>query len=185
MIEQEVKLPFPHLEAARQALNAAGGRLVVSRRLIDDRLFDFVDHRLRRGGMTLRTRRDDGQGLLTFKGPVLPGPVKAREELETRVGDLDILEAALRGMGFVQVFRAEKYREEYALAAAHVTIDEVPFGVFVEIEAPAAEIERAARALGRSPADYRLESYPTLWRQWCQGQGLSDRDMRFGPPRDR
>ena len=179
MIEQEVKLAFPQFEAARQAIIAAGGRLVASRRLLEDRLFDLPDGRLRLSGQTLRTRRDSTNGYITFKGPVHPGPVKSREELETRIGDVDVLEAALVAMGFAQVFRAEKYREEYALDAARLAIDDTPFGVFVEIEASPDEIERVARLIGRTPADYSLDSYPTLWRRWCEGAGLPDRDMVF------
>jgi adenylate cyclase class 2 len=179
MLEQEVKLPFEHAEAARQAIIQAGGRLVVSRRLIDDRLFDHPDSRLQRAGMTLRTRRDVPHSLMTLKGPARPGPVKSREEFETTIGDVDVFETALRAMGFVQTFRAQKFREEYALDDAHLTIDEVPFGVFVEIESSPAEIERVARAIGKTTADYRLESYPALWRAWCASAGLSSRDMLF------
>jgi hypothetical protein len=34
MVEQEVKLQFEDVEAARSAVTTAGGRLVVSRRLL-------------------------------------------------------------------------------------------------------------------------------------------------------
>ncbi|MCC7009305.1 MAG: class IV adenylate cyclase [Acidobacteria bacterium] len=184
MIEQEVKLSFPHVEAARQAIVEAGGRLVVSRRLVDDRLFDLPDGRLRRRGMTLRTRRDAADAYLTVKGPVLAGPVKSREELETRVDDVDVLEAALSAIGFVRTFRAQKYREEYALPSARLTIDQVPFGVFVEIEGTPDVIARVAGSLGRTPSDYRLESYPTLWRQWCAAAGRPEDDMLFDDSRN-
>jgi len=185
MIEQEVKLAFDNAEAARRAVQTAGGRLVASRRLIEDRLFDFADARLRRAGSTLRTRRDGAGGMLTFKGPIQPGPVKSREELETRVDDVAVLEAALHAMGFVQTFRAQKYREEYDVGLARVTIDEAPFGVFVEIEAQPDEIERVTLTLGRRPSDYRLESYPALWRQWCEAQGRAGGDMLFDLQGDR
>lgn len=60
-----------------------------------------------------------------------------------------------------------------------MVIDETPFGVFLEIEAPAARIAQVAAALGRTPADYRLESYVSLWRRWCDAHGRPFGDMLF------
>jgi adenylate cyclase class 2 len=178
-LEQEIKLAFDQIEAARQAVIAAGGRLAVSRRLLDDRLFDTVTLDLRRAGKGLRVRRDADHAFLTFKGPVHASPVKAREELETTVGDASTAEVILRALGFRQVFRSQKYREEYAVGQAHVAIDDTPVGVFVEIEAAPDEIARVATALGRSPDDYLLESYPSLWRRWCEARALAQGDMLF------
>jgi adenylate cyclase class 2 len=179
MIEQEVKLQFGNLEAARQAVTTAGGRLVVSRRLLDDRLFDFPDGRIRASGMTLRIRRDAECAYFTLKGPVQPGTIKTREEWETSIGSAAIVEAALAAAGMEQMFRSQKYREEYELGQARIAIDEAPVGVFVEIEASPEEIDRASTLLGRTRGDYRVESYPTLWRQWRAVRGLPPGDMLF------
>ncbi len=183
-IEHEVKLSFPSVEAARQAVQAAGGRLDVSRRLLDDRLFDTADEHLRRSGCALRLRRDGARGLLTFKGPVQPGPVKSREELETDVGDAGVAESILTSLGYRRWFRAEKYREEHLVGEARVTIDETPIGVYVEIEAAPAAIDAVTTRLGRAPADQRLDSYPSLWAAWCRSHGRPFGDMTFEPAPD-
>jgi adenylate cyclase, class 2 len=179
-VEHEVKLAFASLEAARQAVIAAGGRLAVSRRLLDDRLFDTTDLALRRAGTALRVRRDRARAVLTWKGPVEPGPVKSREERETGVDDADVLERVIGALGYHEVFRAQKYREEYRIDVALIVIDETPMGVFVEIEADPDRIASLAAALGRTPSDFDLRSYPLLWRQWCEARGLGLRDMVFG-----
>lgn len=178
-VEQEVKLEFPGVEAARHAVVSAGGRLVVPRRLLDDCLFDTADGALRRTGTALRLRRDAVSPRLTWKGPVLTGPVKSREEIETPISNADSMQATLQALGYRPVFRAQKYREEYVLADALVTVDDTPLGVYVEIEATPDEIGRVARLLGRSEADYCLESYPTLWRRWCAARGWPQGDMLF------
>jgi adenylate cyclase class 2 len=180
MIEQEVKLAFDGLDAARLAVTAAGGRLIVHRRLMEDRLFDTPDRRLGHADKTCRLRREPGRAFLTFKGPALPGHVKSREETETPVADADAIERILVALGLELAFRSEKYREEYALEEATVTVDETPIGIFVEIEATPAAIDRVARRLGRAPADYRLESYPRLYADWCAATGRPPRDMTFG-----
>ncbi|MFI5178722.1 MAG: class IV adenylate cyclase [Vicinamibacterales bacterium] len=178
-IEHEIKLAFSSVEAARQAVTAAGGRLDVSRRLLDDRLFDTVDQHLGRGGSALRVRRDGDRAFITFKGPVEGGPVKSRPEIETAVGDAGVAEAILVSLGFRRWFRGEKYREEYLIGKARVTVDEAPVGVFVEIEAPPDLIDDVAARLGRGRHDYRLESYPALQAAWCRARGRDLEDMVF------
>jgi adenylate cyclase class 2 len=179
LLEQEVKLAFSNLEAARQAVHTAGGRLVVSRRLLVDTLFASPDGLIPSDGRTLRLRRDGDRAYVTFKGPALPGPVKIREELETGLGDADTGDRILAALGYRPFFRSEKYREEYALDDVHIAIDDAPIGVFVEIEGTATSIERATRLLGLTPADYRLESYQRLHAEWCRTRGVSQPNMVF------
>jgi adenylate cyclase class 2 len=180
MIEREIKLLFADHEAARQAVVTAGGRLVVSRRLIDDRLFDTSDGGLRRAGITLRVRRDGRRTLLTCKRPAPPGLVKIREEFETEVADAETVEAILAALGYRQTFRSEKFREEYAATeGTSVAVDDTPIGVFVEIEGSEAGIVATATALGRSVSDYVLDSYPALYHAWCHRHGRVAGDMRF------
>ena len=54
-----------------------------------------------------------------------------------------------------------------------VAIDETPVGTFVEIEGGERGIDRVARALGRGPADYVLDSYRGLFVQHCEQRGVA------------
>jgi adenylate cyclase class 2 len=180
MLEHEIKLPFADIPSARQAVLSIGGELIHPRRLIDDQLFDSADGRMAAHGTTLRLRRDGDQAQMTVKGPILPGPVKTREEFETPVGNASVVEHMLAILGFRPVFRSQKYREEYVVDAARIAIDEAPFGVFVEIEGSESDIAWVSERLGRTPADYRLESYVALWRQHCLERGvIRPIDMTF------
>jgi predicted adenylyl cyclase CyaB len=165
MIEQEVKLKFDSHEAARQAVITAGGRLVCSERPQDDRYLDTTDDRLSNGRCALRIRREPGVTTLTFKGPIEAGPVKSREEIETTVADADIAEALLGRLGFTEWWRVLKHREDYLVGDVKVFIDRTPVGVFVEIEGTLDSIAATARALGRAPKDYILDSYRALYMQ--------------------
>jgi adenylate cyclase class 2 len=137
---------------------------------------DTADRRLSRDGTALRVRADGDAAVLTFKGPVVPGPMKTREEIETSAGSADVLLAILASLGYVPVFRYEKFREEFALEGALVAIDDTPIGAFLEIEGEPAAIERAAERLGFGPADYVTASYRTLFAaSGPAGQG----DMLF------
>lgn len=178
-LESEVKLRFESAEAARTAVMATGATPVHGRRLQEDSLLDSAGQDLRQRRSALRVRVDGGRSLLTFKGPVQPGAVKVREELETVVGDGHLLLRVLEELGFHVWFRYQKYREEFAIDDCIVAIDETPVGVFVEIEGGQDGIARVARALGRGPSDYMLESYRGLFVQHCERSGVPARDMLF------
>jgi adenylate cyclase class 2 len=168
---------------ALDAIDATKREFTLEGRIRHTPRFDTPDGRLGRAGTALRLRRDHDRAVLTVKGPVLPGPVKSREELETSIGDARIAEAMLASLGFVPYFRAQKYREEYVVGATDVMVDDAPVGVFVEIEGTPEEISRVSALLGRTPADYRLESYMGLWRRRCHDKGMSEpADMLFDGP---
>ncbi len=179
MIEREVKLPYPDSESALRAVEATGAAPLRPARLQRDTLFDTPDSRLRASGLVLRLRDDGGRGYVTFKGPVERGSMKVREEQETAVDDVRVLEAAFRALGLVVGFRYEKYRTEYSLPGLTLTIDDTPVGVFVELEGEESAILDTARALGRTPDEFILESYRSLFLARQQTFGLSGPDMLF------
>jgi adenylate cyclase class 2 len=124
-------------------------------------------------------RVENGKSRVTFKGPVQPSMMKVREEDETLVGDGEVLLKIFRELGLHVWFRYEKYREEFSHEDVIVAIDETPVGVFVEIEGGEQGIETAAAALGRSRADYIVDSYRGLYLQLRESVGLTTSDMVF------
>jgi adenylate cyclase class 2 len=178
-LEREIKLRFDSPEAARTAVVAAGASPLRGRRLQEDCLLDTWDERLRARRSILRLRMESGRGLLTFKGPVQPATMKLREEIETLVGDGEILLRMLEAAGFHVWFRYQKYREEFAAGEVIVAIDETPVGTFVEIEGSEHGITALASALARSPADYVLDSYRSLFMRHLASSGLPPGDMLF------
>ena len=123
-------------------------------------------------------RDDDGHAYLTFKGAVVPGPLKVREEIETSAASAERLLAILAALGYTPVFRYEKFREELALPGALVAIDETPIGTFLEIEGDADAIHDCARRLGFAAADYITASYRALYLA-AAGDGAAGGDMTF------
>ena len=144
-------------------MQALGAALRAPRRLQSDVLLDTSDGRLASSGCALRVRADGARAVLTFKGPVHPGTLKVREEIETGADSAAVLLDILAAVAFTPAFRYEKYREEYDLPGAVIAIDETPIGTFVEIEGDEAAIHACAARLGQSPADYVTASYRTLF----------------------
>jgi adenylate cyclase class 2 len=181
-LEREIKLPFDCVEAAREAVLATGATPLLGRRLQEDSLLDTEDEMLRRRRCVLRVRVENGKSRITFKGPVQPSMMKLREELETLVGDGEVLLRILEELGLHVWFRYEKYREEFSHEDVTVAVDETPVGVFVEIEGSEQGIVSMADALGRSPADYILDSYRGLYLKYRDALGLTGTDMVFDRP---
>ena len=135
--------------------------------------------------------------LLTFKQPIdnladsetvgeAYGPYKVREELELEVADAGILARIFEGLGMKGWFRYEKYRTTFRLPDSKawakgllIELDATPIGTFVELEGPAAAIDRAAEELGFSKRDYILQSYLSLYLEECRRSGEEPRHMLF------
>jgi adenylate cyclase, class 2 len=182
VLEREIKLRFESADAARQAVVSIGALSLRPRRLQDDRLLDDATASLQRRGCALRLRQDGTNAVLTFKGPIVPGVVKAREEFESVVAHGELVLRILGELGFTPRFRYQKYREEFRvddLPSLTVALDETPVGVYVELEGEEADIEAAAGRLGRTPVDYVRASYRALFLEYREAHHLSSSDMVF------
>lgn len=178
-LEREIKLRFRSADEAREAIVACGATPLLGRRLQEDVLLDTDDEELRRRRCVLRVRMENGKSRLTFKGPVQPGVMKVREELETVIGDGGMLLRVLKELGLHVWFRYEKYREEFSHEDVIVAVDETPVGVYVEIEGSEHGIADMAAALGRTSDDYIVDSYHALFLQRRDALGLRGPDMVF------
>jgi adenylate cyclase, class 2 len=178
-LEREIKLRFESADEARDRILSIGATPLRGRRLQEDCLLDTEDDLLFTRRCVLRVRNENGKSLLTFKGPVQPGPMKLREEHETVVADGDTLLRILEELGLHIWFRYEKYREEFAAEDVIIAIDETPVGTFVEIEGGEEYIHQFAAALGKTPQDYITDSYRTLFLQHRNTLGLRGDDMLF------
>jgi adenylate cyclase class 2 len=164
-IETEIKLKVASVEAAHEALDRIGARATRARHIEDNLLFDLEGRVLRGRGHLLRLRETPSGPVLTFKGPYrVDGGIKSREEIEAGSADGSALRAILNRLGFVPVFRYQKYREAFAWQGQEIVVDETPIGVFLEIEGDPAGIHAAATALGFGPSDYLTDSYAALFR---------------------
>src|SRR5262249_32943338 len=118
---------------------------------------------------------------LTFKGPSEPGKYKSRPETEVHLRDSDATEAILSHIGYHPVFRYEKYRTEYSESSGSgkILLDETPIGNYLELEGSPSWIDRTARRLGYSHADYITRSYGYLYLAYCRERRIRPTNMVF------
>jgi len=111
----------------------------------------------------LRLRRKGESAVFTFKERDLSGSaVKRQREEETEVADASAMAAILEALGYTPVLVYEKRRETWRLGGVEVVLDELPFGLFVEIEGEEASILEAERLLDLGGTEAEHAPYPEL-----------------------
>ncbi len=113
----------------------------------------------------LRLRRVGTRAILTFKER-LPGssPIKHQLEDETTVGDADAMDAILESLGFNPSLIYEKRRERWQLEETEIVIDELPFGLVMEIEGEESAINDIEEKLAIKRLRAETATYPSLTR---------------------
>ncbi len=178
--ELEVKFYLAKKEAFLARLEQTQAALLHPRVLETNLRFDTPAGELARTFQVLRLRQDSA-ARLTYKGPgdILDG-VRRRVELEFTVSDFAAAQAFLEALGYQVALLYEKYRTTYTLGNVEVTLDEMPYGFFAEIEGPdGGSILRAAERLGLAWETRIFESYVFLFDRLRQTLGLTFRDLSF------
>lgn len=177
--EIEIKFRVADPRALTKRLSAAKFRLSTPRTHEMNALYDLPGQPLRQRGDLLRLRKYGKEWVLTHKSKGSVGRHKVRVEIETQVSDGPKTDAILRALNFQPTFRYEKFRAEWEDGTGHVVIDETPIGVFGEIEGPSRWIDRTAKALGISPADYLTDTYAGLFFAWKKHTRSAANEMTF------
>ena len=177
--EQEAKFYIARLPDLESKLKALQASLKHPRVFESNLRFDFPDRRLTGKRQVLRLRQDE-RARLTFKGPTDPAQeISSRPEIEFEVSSFANARALLEALGYEISVMYEKYRTSYELNGCEITLDEMPYGTFAEIEGPnAAAIRGAANLLGLKWTARSRESYLMLFERLRQG-GLSARNLSF------
>jgi len=180
-LEIEVKFYVTSLPEVERKVQELGG-LIVQERVFESNLrYDTADRSLSKERRVLRLRKDH-QTILTYKGAAeADKPVSVRQEFEVIVDDLDSAGAILAALGYEVITRYEKYRSIYRLMGTLVTLDELPYGKFVEIEGESAdEIQKVARNLNLSWKERIASSYILLFENLKKNHvGWEDKSLTF------
>jgi adenylate cyclase class 2 len=111
----------------------------------------------------LRLRRTDVRAVFTYKErDASASAIKHQREDETEVSDPDALAAILDALGYRPALVYEKRRTTWHVAGVELVIDELPFGLFMEIEGPEKAIIEAEALLHLTETEAVLETYPAL-----------------------
>jgi adenylate cyclase class 2 len=178
--ELEVKFYVSDLTLIEKQLLSLGAKLTQKRTFEANLRFDTADKRLSGEYKVLRLRLDTA-ARLTYKGPAEDfGGARLRQEIEFEVSDFDSARNFLEAVGFELSMVYEKYRSMYDFHQVHVTLDELPFGYFVELEGNQPdEIKEVSSILGLDWDAQVMISYVGLFEQLKVEHGFTMRDLTF------
>jgi len=159
-IEKRYRLTKKQREAVLQRLPEIGATR---------KLTEFEENTLYKGESldprhsVLRLRHTGKRALLTFKERFpTRSDIKHQREDETAVADPDAMELILEALGFTAGLIYEKRRETWILGKTEIVIDELPFGLFMEIEGAEQEIRRIESELTIKGLRTEPDTYPQL-----------------------
>lgn len=164
-IETEVKLLVSNLADVEARLKALNAVLHAPRVFERNARYDLPDGSLTARGVVLRLRQDSRARLTYKEAGTLSDGVMSRFEAEVEVRDFGTMETILLRLGYVFAFAYEKYRTTYTLNGCEVTLDEMPFGAFVEIEGEQSSILETVDML-------QLEAAPRIEMSYARAFGV-------------
>ena len=178
--EIEVKFLISNLPALHEKIGNLSAVELRPRVLEVNLRFDTPDRELSDRAQVLRLRQDD-QAILTFKSPgqIVDGVI-SRTELEVVVSDFQSTRAILEALGFQVFMTYEKYRQNFRLNDLVASVDEMPYGNFIELEGTSPEHVRATATLLGLDWDRRINlSYTALLGLYNQKTGHTFRGLSF------
>jgi len=129
----------------------------------------FEENLLHRGGVlegrnaVLRLRKTGERAMLTYKERVATVDAFKRQiEHETEVSSVEATERIIESLGFRLAVVYEKRRRTWRLSDVEVVLDELPFGLFLEIEGLEIAIEKMEKLLEIADLTVEPLGYPRL-----------------------
>lgn len=144
---------------------------------------DTEDLRYEKSGILLRTREEDKDKVVTLKKKLkTDGGIFEREEYESNVGDVSVLNEIFEELGFTKSWIMEKFRIQGTYNGLTLCLDEVCFGIFLEIEGEESEIVGVLNDFSLDFDERITVSYWELWEEYKKKKGFDDslRDILFG-----
>lgn len=179
-LEIEIKFYVRDLRKIEECILQDGGTLIMPRTYEVNLRFDTPDGSLSASGQALRLRKDQAF-TLTYKGASREEDgVKVRTEIQTRVEDFDAAKALLEALGYKVYMTYQKYRREYLYRDTHVSLDEMPYGTFMEVEGENPVVVRAVCDKLGLQWDKRISlSYIEIFQKIQQQWGLNKGECTF------
>lgn len=178
--EVEIKLYIADINNIRKKIEAIPFEILEPRIHEINYRYDTHENRLSQNNQVLRLRKDK-TNRITYKGAgrVSDGTL-VRREIEITVDNFTAADMLLESIGFTIQLIYEKYRTTYGYQSAVISVDELPFGNFIEIEADSPKmIKRITDLLGLKSSASIFDSYTGLFDKLCNNYGLNIRDLTF------
>lgn len=124
--------------------------------------FDTKDMFLEKHNKFIRVR-SGYKNSITFKKKIVTSYFKEREETEFEIEDIEKMTKILNELGFDNNLIMEKYRQKWIVGDLEIVIDELPFGIFIEIEGEKEDITKMIEKLDLKSSESSNLTYWDIW----------------------
>jgi adenylate cyclase class 2 len=183
--EIELKFPVADALAFSRQLHELDFQLITPPTLESNTLYDTPARILREQKQLLRLRQYGEVWTLTHKAqpPAESDSAryKVRLETETQLADGPAMAEIFAQLGYLPVFRYEKFRTEWAdpVSRHHLVMDETPIGTWAELEGGPEWIDATLARLGVDESTCTTESYGRLFLAWKERTGSPVEHLTF------
>lgn len=164
MIEREIKIKIKNPYSFIKKIEKQGAKFLGFTKQTTYR-FDTKTKDLEKQGKFLRTRTGFKSTITLKKKIGLDKKVKLRKEIELEISDIKAMNKILKELGFNCLRVMEKYRAKWKYKGLEITLDELPFGIFCEIEGPEKMINRFLKKIHKDKAKRITETYWKLHKK--------------------
>lgn len=164
-IEKEIKLRVDDVAGVTDSLRR-NGAVFFGGALERTIRFDTIDLDYEKKGKFIRVR-SGFSNTITLKEKINDESrnVRARKETEFEIEDIDKMSYILSVLGLNFTRTMEKYRQHWTLGGCSITLDELPFGIYMEIEGEENEISKVCKLLKVDESNRILVTYWELWAE--------------------
>ncbi len=164
-IETKINLKPEEIEELKENILKLGAVHIKKEKEVDD-YFDFDDNRINEMRNAIRLRNN--KVLCLKEKENIHSEIKEVNEFETEINNDEVIRKIFSKIGLKVMKKKEKIRDKYKLRNCELCIDELPFGFFLEIEGPRAEIITIAKKLGFNEDQFISDTYFQLYEKYCK-----------------
>ena len=177
-IEKELKFEIKDLSRLIDYLKKHGAVVLNKSKEKTVRL-DTSNKDLEKRGVFLRVRAGS-KNTITLKEKIGEDKnVRKRKETEFEIQDIEAMAYILGKLGFDYSRTMEKYRINLEYKGAKLSIDELFFGLYLEIEGEEKEIEAITKELGYNPEEKVLGTYWDILEEYNNEHKTTKKDILF------
>lgn len=177
-IEKEIKLKIDKPRTLIRYLMKRGAKLLNRSRENTIR-FDTSNLDLEKKGIFLRLRSGN-KNVITLKEKIGDDKgVRARRETELEIQDIEAMKYILEKLGFNNYRIMEKYRINLQYKDTKLSLDELFFGTYLEIEGSEDKIKAVAKELGFNYADKILTTYWDILEEFNKNNKTNYKNIVF------
>jgi adenylate cyclase, class 2 len=141
--------------------------------------FEKNDGSLEKAGIFVRLKSGFSNKITMEKKIKTRSDVFQREEIETKIEDIENMRKILNNLGLIKEFIMEKYRVSWKYMGTEITLDEMPFGYFVEIEGSENKIWRVVEYLELNKLDKITVTYWDIFEDFKKEHNIKTDHIQF------